>query len=264
MESDTPNRESGIIAKKAVGAYTTALSQCDHLDWSVVENYLPLVKSMVARMRIYFPGGTESEDLYSIALTGLISAVRNYDSAKGKHFGAYAKLRIRGALLDELRKIDWLSRDERQRAKSYNENVQELEQRLNRPPTEQEICSELGISKQQRAKIEEMKKPVRLIPLTMSQGVEGESSTMLQDLISDPTEQDGRDLAQNHELIEILKDKILDLEITSRRVLLMYYLEGMRLAEIATVLDLTESRICQIHGSALAQLRRQLIENMSK
>lgn len=263
MSIDTKSRDKNeAFAKKAKGAYHVGLEQKE-TEWNTVENYLPLVKSIVARMRIYFPESVEVEDIYSVALAGLISAVRNYDSSKGKHFGSYAKVRIRGSILDELRRIDWLTRDERQKAKYYNGVVEELTNRFKRPPTDIEICKEMEISSKEQSKIIQMKRPIYHLPIDMPAGESDGDSPLFYDILSDPTELDGRDIAENHELIELLKNLIGELEVTQQRVLMMYYLEGLRLGEIAVVLGLTESRICQIHGNALSLLRRQLNENMS-
>lgn len=233
----------------------------DSLEWEVVEQYLPLVRSLVAKMRIYFPEGVEVEDMYSIGLAGLISAVRNKDSQKGKSFGAYAKIRIRGVLLDELRRLDALSREERYHVKRYHRSVDALAQKLNRLPVDEEICSELCISEKEYARIKNIKNPV-FVPLDAVCALKQSEGALMHETIFDPTEQDGRDFVQNHELVELLRACIAQLEEVPRRVLGMYYLEDMRLAEIASVFNLTESRICQIHASSLDKLRVMLKERM--
>lgn len=243
-------------------AYAPA-ADSKHLAWDLVEQYLPLLKSIVSKMRLYFPQNIDIEDIYSIGLTGLISAVKNKDSSKVKSFGAYAKIRIRGALLDELRRVDTLSREDRSSSKKYNKAVDSLSQKLNRVPLDNEICLELRISRKEYEKIKNIKNPVH-IPLDTPCAINHPNGTLMHEVISDPTEQDGRDVTQNHELVELLRNCIAALDDIPRKVLGMYYLENMRLAEIATIFNLTESRICQIHSTSLAKLRAMLKEKMAQ
>ncbi|HCJ12050.1 MAG: hypothetical protein A2Y14_02045 [Verrucomicrobia bacterium GWF2_51_19] len=228
-------------------------------NWELVDSYLPLLKSIVGRMRIYFPTTVDIDDIYSVALSGLITSTQNYDEAKGTSFGSYAALRIRGALLDELRRMDWMPRADRSSTKKYRKAVESLEQELKRPVTDQDICEHLSLSVAENAHMKALKRPMVCIPLDAApnNGEDGDVAS-LHEIISDATEQDGRDVTESHELIDLLHEQLNKLPAVAKKVLALYYLEGLRLSEIAEVFDLTESRICQIHSEAIQKLRQNL------
>jgi len=230
--------------------------------WEIVEKYLPLVKSLVSRMKIYFPEEMDSQDIYSIGLLGLIAAVNNYNEKRQQTFGQYAKIRVKGALLDELRRIDCLSRDKRSAVKKYHREVSRLENELKRSPTDKEICNSLNLSLIECQKLRSMKNPIH-IPLEVSKTGDGFDQLSISEVLSDPNELNGRDIAQDKEAVDILKVCLKYLDDTTRNVLVFYYLENLRLAEIALLLNLTESRISQIHAKGLSQLRILLKEKMN-
>ena len=129
----------------AADNYREAMSNKKTRDqW--IEDYLPLVKSIVNRLRYHFPESYETEDMYGIGVRSLILSVNQFDPSKGRAFGSYAALRIKGGLLDELRRIDHLPRANRAKAKSLQSTILDLERVLKRPPTSDEICQELKIS----------------------------------------------------------------------------------------------------------------------
>jgi RNA polymerase sigma factor FliA len=255
----SPKTNTGIPAQAASKAYRKASGQ-EAPDWSLLERYLPLVKSIVARMRIYFPAGVDTDDLYSIGISGLVTAVRRCDPDKTESFASYAALRIKGAILDELRKLDWIPRSDRLLAKKLHKVLNDLEQDLKRPATEEEIADAMGMSVGEYAKLLDTIRPVTFISLdSPSSGDNSEGGgNEIHEVIDDATEQDARDHVERRETILLLKDRIKQLPDLPKRVLMMYYYEGMRLAEIAEVFGLTESRICQIHAQAVLSLRTYL------
>ena len=232
--------------------------------WDLVEQYLPLVKSIVSRMRIYFPSHIDTEDIYSVGVTGLISASKNFEPERGHSFGNYASLRVRGSLLDELRRIDWMPRIERINTKKYKNAIEELEQRLNRKATDEEICEELKLTKFQYQKMKEQYKSIYMIPLDSSPNPDDPEAPTLHDAISDATQMNGREVTEDKETLKILRERLAELPEIPQKVLSMYYLKGMRLAEIAKIFNLTESRICQIHSQAIAGLREYLLRAIKK
>lgn len=246
-------------AKLASRVYRKASGQ-DGPDWSLIERYLPLVKAIVSRMRIYFPPNAELDDLYSVGVSGLITAIRRCDPDKSESFGAYAALRIRGAILDELRKLDLMPRGDRLQAKRLRVVVTELEQKLQRPASEDEIAEAMGISRQQYMALLDQIRPISFISLDSSATSDspGSEGNAVHEVVSDDTLPDARDRAEKHEMVALLRERIKVLPDIPRKVLMMYYYEGMRLAEIATVFGLTESRICQIHAQAVISLRTYL------
>jgi RNA polymerase sigma factor for flagellar operon FliA len=256
----TDRQHPSAPAHAAEKAYRKASGQAAP-DWSLLEHYMPLVKSIVARMRIYFPSGVDSDDLYSIGISGLVTAVRRCDPEKTESFASYAALRIKGAILDELRRLDWIPRSDRLLAKKLHRVLGELEQNLGRPVSEAEAAEAMGMSVPQYQRLLDTIRPVTFISLDSPAGgnspSEGEGAAV-HEVVADSTEPDARDRMERRETIALLKERIQLLPDLPKKVLMMYYYEGMRLAEIAEVFGLTESRICQIHSQAVLSLRTYL------
>lgn len=254
-QSPKPAAKKTHLAQQAYARGTQAEAEP---DWSLLERYLPLVKSIVSRMRIYFPPQAEQEDFYSIGITGLITAIRRCDPEKVESFSSYAALRIRGAILDELRRMDWMPRANRIRAKKLRKAIEEVEQRVGRPATEDDMCKELGVSKREYAVMLDEMRPISMISLDSPVGQDDGDGAKIHEVISDETELDARERCEKREVVKMMKERIHKLPEVPRKVLMMYYFENMRLAEIAEVFNLTESRICQIHAQAITSLRSYL------
>lgn len=224
---------------------------------ALIEQYLPLVKKVVSSVARNLPSQVEVDDLHSVGTMGLIAAVRRYDVTQEKTFEAYAMLRIRGAVLDELRRLDYLPRTARATARQLQGAVHELEQRFGREPTEEEVCDELGVKMSDLKRMRRQSRPVSFMSLDCTRQSE-ESDVDLHDAIPDESQALGSEEAQQNELIEMLKTKLMMLQDRQRRVLAMIYKEEMRLSEIAEVFGVTEARICQIRNQAIANLRRHM------
>jgi RNA polymerase sigma factor FliA len=224
----------------------------------LIERFLPLVRNVVDRIKLTLPPHIDADDLYSVGVTGLIAAVRKYDPEQGNTFAGYAAMRIRGAVLDELRRMDWCPRRTRARARKLKEAINELEQRIGRTAGEDEICSELGLTHAEYAKWLDEVRPVTFIAL--DQHAEGEESegASFHELLADEHDTTGRDNLEKQELLQLLTQRMTELPDIPRKILAMYYFENMRLAEIAAVFGLTESRICQIHSQTILGLRAYL------
>ncbi len=255
--SPSSNNQTGA-AKAASNAYRKASGQSGP-DWSLLERYLPLVKGIVSRMKIYFPASVDMDDLYSIGISGLITAVRRCDPDKTQSFASYAALRVRGAILDELRKLDWMPRSDRVLAKKLHRIINDLEQNLRRPATEEEAAQAMDMGVGEYRRLLDTIRPITFISLDSSPGGEGEGEGhAVHEVVADETLPDARDDAERKETVALLRERIQQLPDMPRKVLMMYYYEGMRLAEIADVFGLTESRICQIHSQAVISLRSYL------
>lgn len=221
----------------------------------LIERYLPLVRNVVDRIKLTLPTHIDADDLYSVGITGLMAAVRKYDPDQGNTFAGYAATRIRGAILDELRRMDWCPRRVRARARKHKEAINALEQRLGRAATPDEICKDLGMSKKEYADWLDESRPVTFIAIDQK-GDNGESEgASLHELLADETDVTGREHVEKQEMLELLTQRISGLPDIPRKILAMYYFENMRLAEIAAVFGLTESRICQIHSQTILGLR---------
>ncbi len=224
----------------------------------LIERYLPLVRNVVDRIKLNVPAHVDADDLYSVGITGLIAAVRKFDPNQGSTFASYAAMRIRGAILDELRRMDWCPRRARARSRKLKTAINDVEQKLGRAATDAEVRAALGLDEAEYAKWVEEAKPVTFIAIDQTaDGEEGEGGS-LHELLADEADKTGRDNLEKAELLQLLTQRIAELPDIPKKILAMYYFENMRLAEIAAVFGLTESRICQIHAQTIIGLRAWL------
>src|SRR6185369_286385 len=173
MNTTTLTLNPGIEISPAVNWRAddeTASSGVD--EKHLIERYLPLVRNVVDRIKLNVPAHVDADDLYSVGITGLIAAVRKFDPEQGSTFASYAAMRIRGAILDELRRMDWCPRRARARSRKLKLAINEVEQRLGRAATDAEVCASLGLSEKEYQKWVEEAKPVTFIAI--DQNTEGE------------------------------------------------------------------------------------------
>ena len=248
-----PVLEAAPQAASAWRVYQGTSGSLDEKD--LIERFLPLVRNVVDRIKLNLPPHVDADDLYSVGITGLIAAVKKYDPAQGHTFAAYATTRIRGAILDELRRMDWCPRRARAKARKLKEAIIEVEQRLGRAATEEEVRTHLGLSAKEYAKWMEEAKPVCFVNIDATTDHEDSDGASLHELIADESDVSVRDRMEKDELMKLVSQRIEELPDIPKKILSMYYFENMRLAEIATVLSLTESRICQIHAQTVLGLR---------
>ena len=228
------------------------------MEPELLEQYLPLVRKVVMSLAKHLPPQVDVDDLHSVGTMGLISAVRRYDVEQEKTFEAYAVMRIRGAVLDELRRLDSLPRTARAKARQLQETVQRLEQCLGREPSEVEVSDALGMQLGDFRRMKSQVRPLSFLSLDNRQSVNNEQESDLHEAIADEHQSLGSDECQQTELVGLLRDKIALLPDRQKRVLAMIYFEEMRLSEIAEVFGVTEARVCQIRSQAIANLRRQM------
>lgn len=224
----------------------------------LLERYLPLVRNVVDRLKLTLPAHVDADDLYSVGVTGLIAAVRRYNPDQQNTFAGYATMRIRGAVLDELRRLDWFPRRARAKARKIKTAISELEQKLGRAPTDDEIRNQLGLTGKEYDHWMVEVRPISFVAIDdSSEGDEGGGGSR-HEMIADEQAVGVQNKMESEELSQLVAQKIQELPDIQRRVLAMYYHENMRLAEIAAVFNLTESRICQIHSRAIIGLRAQI------
>lgn len=262
MNTESPVAAPAAPTAPAAGpawrAYQSAGGTVDEKE--LIERYLPLVRNVVDRLKLTLPAHVDADDLYSVGVTGLIAAVRRYNPEQQSTFAAYATTRVRGAVLDELRRLDWFPRRARAKARKIKTAISELEQKLGRAPSDEEIRAELGLSAKEYDHWMVEVRPVTFVAIDDSADGDENPGGSRHELIADENAEPVQSRMEQAELSQLVAQKIQELPDIQRRVLAMYYHENMRLAEIAAVFNLTESRICQIHSRAILVLRAQLEE----
>lgn len=229
---------------------------------SLILNYSPLVKYVAGRVAVGLPANIDQADLVSYGIFGLIDAIEKYEPARGIKFETYAISRIRGAIIDELRAIDWVPRSVRSKARTIEKAYSELENRLKRPPSDGEIAEEMDISIEELNNIYTQLSTVSLIALDELMTVDGEKGDKLSlvDTLEDTKTVGPMEAFESEEMKDILADAINRLPEREKIVVTLYYYEGLTLAQIGEVLGVTESRICQMHTKAVLALKGKITE----
>ena len=220
----------------------------DHL----VEDYLPLVRHVVGRIAQNLPPHVDTDELFQVGSIGLVHASRSFDDSRGVAFKTYAFALIRGAVLDELRRLDAVPRSTREKIRAMDNVTARLRQRLGRPPSTLEIAAGLGI---EEAAVVALARAARsVLTLSIEDGHASPDSLLVRDILACPRAVDPHDAAVGGELVDVVAARIRQLPDAERRVITMYYREGLLLREIGAVLKVTESRVSQIHSRALTRL----------
>jgi RNA polymerase sigma factor for flagellar operon FliA len=225
---------------------------------SLVEQYLPLVRSAVGRLAINLPDHVDHDDLHSAGLVGLLQALRNFDPACNTSFESYARVRVRGAMLDELRRMDWVPRTVHEKARRIQEVIAELEQRLGQTPTEAQMAKAMKISISEYNELLNQIRPAAFVCLDATCSFDSSDSANLYEVVADPADNNPIEEVSRRELKQVILNRLKQLPEIQRKVLALYYGEDLHLREIAEVFGLTESRICQIHSQAILSIRAHL------
>ncbi|MEO6821934.1 MAG: RNA polymerase sigma factor WhiG [Candidatus Nanopelagicales bacterium] len=226
----------------------------------LILHYSPLVKYVAGRVGVGLPPNIEQADLVSYGIFGLIDAIEKYDLERAIKFETYAISRIRGAIIDELRSIDWIPRSVRSKAREVEKAYQALEAKLQRTPTEAEVAGEMGVRLEDLHSIFSQVSYVNVVALDemLHAGGEKGDKVTLGDTLEDIKAEDPVGVFESEETKFILSKAINTLPEREKIVVTLYYYEGLTLAEIGKVLGVTESRICQMHTKAVLQLRAKL------
>ena len=229
---------------------------CDRsVENELIQQYLPLVKTVVGRLAMTLPPHVDIEDLYSAGMVGLLNAVRQFDPKMGTVFEGYARLRIRGSVLDELRRMDWVPRSVHVKSREVEAVMRQLEQKKGRVPTDDEMAKAMNLSSQGYQEVLEQIRPATFVSLDAATHYDVDDGTGQNETIADTrVEEPGDDVAKR-ELARLIAARLELLPDMQRKVLALYYFEDLRLREIAEVFGLTESRICQIHAKAIIAIR---------
>jgi len=238
------------------------VAQCYHhrnapgsaAEEEAVLQHLGLVKAVVGRLAMSLPSHIESEDLYSVGMVGLLDAIRHFDPAAGSTFESYARVRIRGAIIDELRRLDWVPRSVHDKARKVQAVIHQLEQQNGECPNRSQIARALKLSLEQCEQLLDEIRPASFVCLdSVVDREDGESDR--HDTMADSSQPDPAETTARRELANLILQRLQRLPDMQRKVLALYYFEDLRLREIAAVFGVTESRICQIHTQAILSIR---------
>lgn len=221
----------------------------------LIIEYASLVKIVAGRLNMYLGYAVEQDDLVGYGTFGLIDAIDKFDCFKGIKFETYASLRIRGSILDQIRKMDWIPRTLRQKQKKINQAVQRLETINGRRATDEEIANELEISQEEYEKWQSQMKITNLVSLDefLEQGSEIQQTSNASSHFDQPEK-----VLEKQEVKQILTDVLETLTENERKVITLYYFEELTLKEISHILEVSESRISQLHTKALQKMKKKL------
>jgi RNA polymerase sigma factor for flagellar operon FliA len=219
--------------------------------------YSQLVKLVAGRLSMYLGHNVEYEDLVSYGIFGLIDAIDKFDMDKNVKFETYASLRIRGAILDQIRKMDWIPRTVRQRQRRIDDAIKNIEMRTGKTASDEEIAQELGVSEDELLSWQSQLKVTNVVSLNEFEE-QGAGPEPVMDATFNSHFAQPEDVVEEAELKEKLVEALALLTEKERRVIELYYYEDLTLKEISGVLDVSESRVSQLHTKALLKMRKKL------
>jgi RNA polymerase sigma factor for flagellar operon FliA len=223
---------------------------------SLLKQFSPLVRRLAHQMIAKLPANVEIDDLIQVGMIGLNDALARFDPSQGVQFETFATQRIRGAMLDELRGSDWMSRGDRRHQRMIETAVHKLEQKLGRAPSETEIAAEMGMKLSDYQELLGKVRGTQLVYLEDMSGDDGDEDFLDRHMVDTDANPLGR--LSDRKLREALVAAIENLPQREQYVMSMYYEHDMNLKEIAAVLGVTESRVCQLHSQSIARLRTRM------
>ena len=222
----------------------------------LIEKYYPLVRYISERLLSTLPRSIELDDLTSAGLFGLMDAIDGFDLSRGIKFKTYCSTRVRGSILDELRSQDWVPRLVRLKANKITKALKALNSRLGREPTEIEMAEELGITIPEFHSMVEEANPVTIYSLSDKfDDSQSDGNMEKAEIIADRRVESPLECINRRDVIEVLTRNLSHKE---KRIIIMYYYEGLTMKEVGRILDLTESRVCQIHSNVISRLKERV------
>ncbi|MBO6133634.1 MAG: FliA/WhiG family RNA polymerase sigma factor [Lachnospiraceae bacterium] len=232
-------------------------SRSPEIREKIILEYAPLVKLVAGRLSMYLGYNVEYDDLVGYGIFGLIDAIDKFDIGKDVKFETYASLRIRGAMLDHIRKMDWIPRTVRQRQRKIDEALKKLESEVGRNVSDAEVAAELGISEEEYTEWQSQLMITNVVSLNefMEQGGDGAANgkEKLKGKAPGPEE-----IIEKAELKKMLMEALEKLTEREKKVILLYYYEDLTLKEISKIMEVSESRISQLHVKALNKMKKKL------
>lgn len=234
-----------------------ALAKPAEIKEQIVVKYIPLVKYIASRVIVGKTKHIEYEDLVSYGMIGLMDAINKFDESRGMKFSTYASIRIKGAMIDELRKNSPISKGAMDKLNRYNEAMESLQKKLLREPTDIELAKELKMTLEEVGEIENYINYISVVSLEDLIFSEDDDMPLI-GTIEDDKSPSPEKLLEEKEEIEYLAKALDNLNEKDRTVLSLYYYEGLTLKEIGKVLEVSESRVCQLHSRAIVHLRKEM------
>ncbi len=249
-------------AAKSWEAYVR--TQSPELREQLLMEYLPMVRRLATRFLGTLPKSVRLDDLVSAGVMGLLASIDNFDPTLGIKFETYAMTRIRGAMVDSLRELDWVPRSIRQKARKLEQAVDQITRKVGRSPEDAELAEHLGLNVEEyRELLDEVNVAVLLSLDDTLKGQDG-SESYLSDSTPDHTTNGHDEQLEEQEVRDLLVDGLRDMPEQERLVVALYYYEELTLKEIGEILGLTESRVSQIHSKALLVLRARVRARLLK
>ena len=230
-------------------------NRSQELREQIIIEYAPLVKLVAGRLNMYLGYNVEYEDLVSYGIFGLIDAIDKFDMTKDVKFETYASLRISGSILDQIRKMDWIPRTVRQNQRKIDEAIKAVEQRTGKTASDEEIAGELGVTEEELLNWQSQLKVTNVVSLNeyVEQGTEPVMETRGNSHFVQPEE-----MVEQNELKEMLQKAMELLTEKESKVILLYYYEELTLKEISRILEVSESRVSQLHTKALQKMQKTM------
>jgi RNA polymerase sigma factor for flagellar operon FliA len=229
-----------------------------HTKDEIIVEYAPFIRYIAQKIASRLPANIELDDLISCGVIGLMDAIDKYDSTRDNKFKTYAEFRIRGAILDELRAQDWVPRSVREKAKMVEKTYRKLERELGRPATDDEMCKELSMKQEDFHELLDKAKNVSLLNIDDSATFNRGDKKLMMGLLEHKRSNNPFSAVNFKRAQDRIKEGIKSLPEKQRLVLSLYYYEDLNLKEIGQVLDVTESRVSQLHTQAAMKLRNKL------
>jgi RNA polymerase sigma factor for flagellar operon FliA len=226
----------------------------------IILEYAPLVKLVAGRLSMYLGYNVEYDDLVGYGVFGLIDAIDKFDTCKDVKFETYASLRIRGAILDQIRKMDWIPRTIRQRQKKIDAVIRDIETSTGKNATDEEVAKGLGISDEEYLDWQSQMKITGVVSL--NEYIEQGGPELVGDKVHSSGYEIPEDVAQQAEVKEKLAEALETLTEKEKKVVMLYYYEDLTLKEISHILEVSESRVSQLHTKALMKMKTRLGEYM--
>ncbi|MFN3243456.1 MAG: FliA/WhiG family RNA polymerase sigma factor [Planctomycetota bacterium] len=252
----TPHNQPLTEAELEVIWKTYKRTRDENLRNTLIEHHMPLVRTIAERVLQTLPKSIDVDDLSSAGTFGLMDAINGFDLSRGIKFKTYCTTRIRGSILDELRSQDWVPRLVRLKAHRLERAIRALEGRLGRNPNQAEIAEELGISLEE-LQAHEAEANAKTIFSLSEKWDDGDDDKELEkvEILADRKSSNPVDTIQQRDALDMITSSLTKKE---RLIILMYYYEGLTMREIGEIMELTESRVCQIHSNVMARLKAQL------